>query len=643
MCGISIILNRKKEEVDYTLPMKNMLKSMAHRGPDDEGVLFVNSQSAVSQNSARPGADNKAFLALGHRRLSIIDTSEKGHQPMCFDDRYWIVFNGEIYNYIELRETLELAGYHFQTKTDTEVILAAYSYWREDCFERFNGMWALAIYDSEEQRLIISRDRVGIKPLVYYQDRDTIILASEIKAIISTGLVSTIPNLEYLKRFLKEGSLEYLRETAFQNIYRIPAGTYGVIDLTGQDIEIPDMTVFWDPATIEMDQDSVGYQELESRYRNILLESVRLRLRSDVPVGSAFSGGLDSSSIVMMVNRLLQDEGKAERQQTFSTVYRQQGTQHCDESEFIDAMTDRLNLSSHKVEPQAADVAKRYLKTVYMMDNPQKNSLMSYIFTYDLIRKHGVTVSIDGQGADEIQGGYIFYLVNHLANLRLRELLRTARSFLRLGDSRKYILYGVAVNLMRRLGLKQVWLRILKLIGRRKNPFLTLNQRLVEDIKSNLVNLLHYGDRGAMAYSVESRFPFLDYRMIEFWLSLPEKYKLNEGWTKFLARRSFDGELPDNITWRKLKLGWAMPEEVWFKGELKDWVQTVLDESEFIKQFKPPDYRRILNKKQPGSKEMQSVIRYLNTALWYNIFFGNEGLPSGKNWRGYVQRTVEKP
>ena len=633
MCGISIILNRAGKEVDYTLPMKKMLTSMAHRGPDDEGVLFVNNHSVVSQGNTDSDTDSRAFLALGHRRLSIIDTSEKGHQPMCFDDRYWIVFNGEIYNYIELREILEQAGYHFQTRTDTEVILAAYSYWREDCFERFNGMWALAIYDSEDQKLVISRDRVGIKPLVYYQDGDTIILASEIKAIISTGLISTTPNLRYLKRFLNEGSLEYLRETAFQNIYRVPAGTYGVIDLTRETVEIPEMTVFWDPAAIEAEEDSVSYNELENRYRNILLESVRLRLRSDVPVGSAFSGGLDSSSIVLMVNRLLLDEGKTERQQTFSTVYRQEGTQHCDESDFIDAMTARLNLSSHKVEPVAADVAKRYMETVYMMDSPQKNSLMSYIFTYDLIKKHGVTVSIDGQGADEIQGGYIFYLVNHLANLKLRELLRTAGDFLRLGDSRKYIVYGVAVNLMRRVGLKQAWLRILKLIGRSKNPFLTLNQRLVEDIKGNLVNLLHYGDRGAMAFSVESRFPFLDYRMIEFWLSLPEEYKLKDGWTKFLARKSLAGELPDNITWRKLKLGWAMPEEVWFKGELKDWVVSVLDNSEFIKQFKPLNYRRILSKRKSGSKEIQSVIRYLNTALWHNIFFGEDGLPSGGDWK----------
>lgn len=622
MCGISIILNRKKTETDYTLHMQKMLESMAHRGPDDEGAVFIGEQGVSTKDDVRDNADRRgAFLALGHKRLSIIDTTKKGHQPMCFRGRYWIVFNGEIYNYIELRTILGKEGYLFETKSDTEVILAAYSFWKEGCFQRFNGMWAMGIYDSEEQRLIISRDRVGIKPLVYYADKNIVLFSSEIKAITSTDIISTAPNMQYIKRFLKEGSLEYLKETAFQNIYRVPPGTYGVIDLGGETIDVPKMTSFWDPAKIQIDKDLPGDSEIEKRYRDILHESVRLRLRSDVPVGSAFSGGLDSSSVVLTVNKLLKEEGKAEQQKTFSTVYRQEGTQHCDESLYIDEMADRLNLSSHKVEPRAAEVSKRYMQMVYMMDCPQKNSLMSYMFTYELMRKHGVTVSIDGQGADEIQGGYIFYLVNYFANLKFFAVLRTAKSFMQLGDSRKYILYGTAMNFIRRAGLKSIWLKILKVVGRQGNPFLTLNQRLVEDIKGNLINLLHYGDRGSMTYSVESRFPFLDYRMIEFWLSLPEKYKLNDGWTKILARKALAEELPENIIWRKHKLGWAMPEEVWFKGELKSWVLDVLDNSAFIAQFNPPNYRRILNKKHSSYKEMQRVIQYFNTALWHNIFF----------------------
>ncbi|MBL7032909.1 MAG: asparagine synthase (glutamine-hydrolyzing) [Candidatus Delongbacteria bacterium] len=633
MCGISVILNRHKTQTDYSAPLQSMLDSMIHRGPDDEGTLFVGTERTFTpEELANQDLPNAAHLALGHRRLSIIDISSKGHQPMCYQDRYWIVFNGEIYNYLELRTLLEQEDYRFETRSDTEVILAAFSCWREACFQRFNGMWALAIYDSQTEELIISRDRVGIKPLVYYCDEQTILFASEIKALVASELISTAPNLRYLKRFLKEGSLEYLPETAFENIYRVPPGSYGVIDLNRERIDLPQMTVFWDPATIEIDPNLPSDRELEQRYRELLQASVELRLRSDVPVGSAFSGGLDSSSIVLMVNRLLQEEGKAERQQTFSTVYRQEGARHCDESVFIDEMAERLNLSSHKVEPRGTDVIERYLQTVYMMDCPQKNSLMSYMFTYELIRKHGVTVSIDGQGADEIQGGYIFYLVNYLANLKFGVLMRTASSYLRLGDSRKYVLYGVALNLIRRLGLKRCWLRLLRLMGRPKNPFLTLNQRLVADIKGNLVNLLHYGDRGAMTYSVESRFPFLDYRMIEFWLALPERYKLHEGWTKFLARKALAADLPESIIWRRLKLGWAMPEEIWFKGELKDWALNVLENSTFITQFKPPNYRRILHNSQTNSKELQKFIRYLNTALWHECFFS-----SGNPHRGRTQ------
>ena len=255
------------------------------------------------------------------------------------------------------------------------------------------------------------------------------------------------------------------------------------------------------------------------------------------------------------------------------------------------------------------------------MDNPQKSSLMSYIFTYNLVNKNNVTVSIDGQGADEIQGGYIFYLIHHFSNLNIRSVIPEVHRFVNLKHSYKYIIYGLILNLIRRIGLKKPWVYLLKVLKLPLNPFLSINERLKNDISGNLINLLHYGDRGAMASSIESRFPFLDYRLVEFWISLPNSSKISLGWTKFLARQTFSERLPEKITWRKHKLGWAMPEEYWFKTELKEMVIDVIYGSVFLKQFKLPNCKKILNSKKSNRKQVNEVIKFYNLALWHEIFF----------------------
>lgn len=395
-----------------------MTHALKHRGPDDEGYLLIsgdkvmpfkgNDTSRITHEtpvsyypsehieSAGPGMWNAGF---GFRRLSILDLSIHGHQPMSYLDRYWIVFNGEIYNYIEIREKLKKENYQFKTATDTEVILAAYDRWGTDCLQQFNGMWAFVIFDALKKKIFISRDRFGIKPLVYSFSNGKFLFASEIKSLLRSGLIETKPNYTYLDIFLLDDAREFINETAFTGISRFPHGCCLEISLEELNVEnfkpVKYYQLYCNLSGEKISESIVD--KLSEEYLFLLEDSVRLRLRADVPIGTCLSGGMDSTSVVWFINKILKSQVSHEQQKTFSLVFDHDArTKYTDESRYIDDVIRLLNLDAHKIRPSSEEVKAMYHKMVYTMDNPQVSSLMSYMFTYKLVREGGVTITLDG-------------------------------------------------------------------------------------------------------------------------------------------------------------------------------------------------------------------------------------------------------
>jgi asparagine synthase (glutamine-hydrolysing) len=317
----------------------------------------------------------------------------------------------------------------------------------------------------------------------------------------------------------------------------------------------------------------------------------------------------------------LEEVNNNTKNETFSTVFNKNNTKYCDESIYIEKLTNDLNIHSHQIEPTPEAVKEEYLKMIYAMENPQESTLMSYMFTYKIVSAANVAVTIDGQGADELQAGYLYYLINYFANIPLKTSIKEFSSFRRIPNSSRFIYLGLMFNFINKIGLKHPVRVFLMLLGKFTDPFVTSDEIMLKEFKSNLVTLLHYGDRASMFYSIETRFPFLDYHLIEFWYNLPFIYKLHDGWTKYCARLAMNNKLPDLITWRKDKMGWEMPQREWFKAELKDWTCGIIEQSEFLKSLKiHPNTRKILSRKKLKNDELKQIIRYLNLALWYNTF-----------------------
>jgi len=450
MCGIVGIISKNricKEAVKDII--EQMTNTLIHRGPDGYGYYY---------------GENFVF---GHRRLAIVDLSEAGKQPMEYMDRYVITYNGEIYNYIELKEELKANGYRFHTKTDTEVIMASYDFWGADCLKKFNGMWAFVIYDKEKKIFFMSRDRFGKKPFYYYRNEDTFVFASEIKAIITHPKVAKKPNVSFLENYLKYGCREYVKETAFENIFRFDFAHYfeGTIEEIFGEFKLKR---YWElrPNLREEKFNEQKAKEYAKKYYELLEDAVKIRLRADVKVGSALSGGLDSSSVVYIVNKLLKEQNKGELQETFSSVYKSEGTEYCDESKFIEILANKLGVKSNQIEPKEEDIPAEIEKMVWHLENPPENSLMSSWHTYKLVSSTDVKVTLDGQGADEQLAGYLRYLVYYLQSLPFIEMLKEAYKCLKIPGSTKYVLVGLIFGLYRKIfGVKFLKFTIKKVFG----------------------------------------------------------------------------------------------------------------------------------------------------------------------------------
>ncbi len=593
MCGISGIISKKRIEKDIIEPMTD---TIIHRGPDGFGYYY-----------------GEKFV-FGHRRLSIVDLSDAGHQPMQYLNRYVITFNGEVYNHLELRKELEKNGYVFQSHTDTEVIMASYDFWGVDCLSKFNGMWAFVIHDRLKDKYFMSRDRFGKKPFYYYKDQEKFIFGSEIKVILAHPDVESKPNLKFLDSYVQNGAKEYIKETAFENIFRFDFSSYFEGSL--EDIfENFNQNKFWEikPNLSHEKFDEEKAKEYAKQYYELLEDAVRIRLRADVKVGSALSGGLDSSSIVYLVNKLLKEQDKEELQETFSSVYKSDGTQECDESYFIDIMALKLGVHSNQIEPKEDEIPSQIEKMIWHLENPPDNSLMSSWHTFKLVASTDVKVTLDGQGADEQLGGYLPYLLNYISSLSIVDMFSQAKKCLQIPNSNKYVFVGLCLGLYRVLfGEKFLKFTIKNIF---KRDFETnLNKKLGIDTMSSLITLIHYADHASMAFSIESRMPFMDYRLVEFLASVPACYKMRDGWTKYLARLAFDGKLPDEINWRKDKMGWPIPEKKWFYGNLNRW---------FIENIESCKLSKKLSFKEKENKRFSNNIKRMNLSIWEKSFLNN--------------------
>jgi asparagine synthase (glutamine-hydrolysing) len=562
MCGIAGIFARGRADARRVFRMAN---AMRHRGPDDEGYVALGgdgSPRVFAGPETAPGALRDwsdclpdcdpplgADLVLGARRLAILDLSPSGHQPLSSDDgRAWIVHNGEIYNYIELRDELVSLGHAFRGGSDTEVALAAYREWGLDCFERFNGMWALAIWDDAEPRLVLSRDRFGVKPL-YVADRDgAFLFASEIKALLVAG-VPAAPRAAPLAEFLSSGRIDATGTgTCFAGIEQLAPGTSLVVPLDGS-------------------RHVVRYYDLEARLRDasdavplatLLEDAVRLRLRSDVPVGSCLSGGVDSSTIVA----LAQAHG-APAAPLHTFTFAAEAPPH-DETAFARAVADAVGAIPFvtRTPPDLVDQLEAAVR-----DNEEPigaGSVVAQRQVMALAHEHGLKVLLDGQGGDEVFAGYPYYVPAQLADLVLSR--RPDRALLELR--------AAAANGIGRAGwLARATLGELRRAARTRPR---LRSRQLDDVRFHLPALLHYEDRNSMSFSIETRLPFLDYRVVELGLALDGRAKLGGGWTKLALRRAFSDRLPEPVVWRRDKVQFSVPQQRWLAGPLRELAHDLL-------------------------------------------------------------------
>jgi asparagine synthase (glutamine-hydrolysing) len=507
MCGIAGKFYLKEGQVNFQ-ELKKMTDAIQHRGPDGEGH-WVNTSKNVG---------------FGHRRLSIIDLSNNGSQPMHYkSERYTITYNGEVYNYLELKSDLKKHGYAFHSASDTEVILALFDLKREACLHDLNGMFAFAIWDEQEQTLFCARDRFGEKPFHYYFDGNQFIFASEIKQFWALGISKKV-NEERLNLFLKTGIIEnekHLTQTFFDNIYKLDAAHY--IQLKIKDTQV-EQKKYWNiNQTRTVFKGSINNAAEE--FLSLLTHSVKLRLRSDVPVGSSLSGGLDSSSIVMLMNNIKNNEVK---QNTFSARF---NDFEKDEGKHIAEVIEACkSIEAHQIWLDKEYFESVIDKVVFHQDEPfGSSSIVAQYAVMDLAKKKNVTVLLDGQGADEYLAGYLPYY-----NVYLNQLFYT--------DSKKYDSEITAFNKLRsnavanNLNTNET-LRM-KLGRYRRKWFSNGNSNQADNLFNilkedttvhGLKTLLRYADRNAMAHSREVRLPFLDHHLVEFVFSLPDDFKLHEG------------------------------------------------------------------------------------------------------------------
>ncbi len=561
MCGIAGIISRNPNQVSMQR-LQQMTNALAHRGTDGEGY-WLNENKTVG---------------LGHRRLAIIDLSDAGKQPMHLFNRYSITYNGELYNYLELKEELQQKGYTFHTQTDTEVLLAAYDHWKEECLQQFDGMFAFAIWNEQEQTLFAARDRFGEKPFYYFFDGGQFVFASEMKAIWAAGIEKTIDH-SMLLNYIGLGWVKNpsnLSQTFYQNISSLPQSHYLKLNLLNGNNEI---VQYWD--LDKETQSTLTETEAVEQFQQLFTTSVKRRLRSDVEVGTSLSGGLDSSSIAAIIKSQIPDS----KFQVFTASF---PDFEKDETAYAKQVAEQFHLQHHLVTPTAETLLNDIEKLMHQQEEPfQSSSIYAQYKVYELAKQHGVKVILDGQGADESLAGYHKY-IHWFLQEKMREQSVVSRELNAFEQNNIPVEWGwknklaarfpemTAVQLENKankeiLNNKFINNKYRKTNFNKKSIFKPTVSKLNDLLYYNtmrlgLEELLRYADRNSMAHGVEVRLPFLSHELVQFVFSLPSHYKLQNGFTKHILRESMKQALPASIVFRTDKIGYEPPQQQWMQA-----------------------------------------------------------------------------
>jgi asparagine synthase (glutamine-hydrolysing) len=609
MCGILGVVGGQESGIDV-LAIRNALGSLKHRGPDDEGYLLYHAATRTTVSAAGDDTIEELLLpplaswatrsfdvALGHRRLSIIDVSPAGHQPMTSTNgRYWIAFNGEVYNFIELRHELSQRGHCFRSGTDTEVILAAYAEWGAAMLSRFVGMFAFAILDTIERTVFLARDPFGIKPLYWARSGNSFLFASEITPLLSMRREAPTADVDSLYRFMRFGVTDGHDATMFEGIHQIPAAHYLVLAHDGS-VHTP-LQAYWAPTPVQ--PRTIGFDDASRELRHLFDESVRLHLRSDVPLGACLSGGLDSTAIVASMRAQLGVDAPIH---AFSYINEDPSR---GEGPYVDIASRAFGLEQHAVSPSSADLLADLDTLVRTQEQPfDTTSIYAQYTVFRLAHQYGVTVMLDGQGSDELFGGYATAVSAQLSSAIGRGNIGGALSLVRSSHMTGGALRTrIALTALGRLLPTSLVSPLMSLVGEPLFPKWldaqwfrarglqpaprvqgrgrdALREELMHFLQTlSLPRLLRYEDRNSMAFSIESRVPFCTVALANFAFSLPSEYLIGwDGQTKAILRRAMSDIVPRAIIDRP-KVGFETPERQWLNA-LRPWISDVVESDSF--------------------------------------------------------------
>lgn len=606
MCGINGIITKTDNYKKSLAQMNDLVK---HRGPDDEGYVLINSGSnsflQCSGNDSIPYIKDKYQnfkhanlenydVLFAHRRLSIIDLSENGHCPMSsIDNNIWITFNGEIYNYLELREELENNGFKFRTRTDTEVIINSYIFWGTECLNKFNGMWAFAIWNGLEKKLFLARDRFGVKPLYYTLTNNAFAFSSEMKPLIYFSQKKAELNKDKIPFYLIYGNRLNTNQTYLKDVYSLPSSHFIIYN----DNKI-NITKYYEIPV--KSQNSKNDNELKQTIVDIMSDSIKLRFRSDVAVGSCLSGGFDSSSIVSLSKQINKNSLN-----TFSAVWEEK---ECDESEYIDIVNSEYGCIPNKIIPKAEEFDNIFDKLTYHQEIPTEGPGLYPQWYVMKSASTKVKVLLDGQGGDEIFGGYLllgYYLRSLIKDKSMLKIITGSHQFLKFLFNNGFHSFSswIFPEQYRRFTESNFSKKFkiinsehynendLKILLKSDEPE-TRFKNFVNNVSyqfiysQTLPSLLHYEDRSSMAHSIESRVPFLDYRLVELGINLKPEHLSLKGVSRPLYRKALSKYLPGKIISRKDKMGFPTPFSKWTKGILKEMIlENLLKPNALINEF----------------------------------------------------------
>ncbi len=557
MCGILGAIPKIDEN-----PFHKALDTLTHRGPDDTGIWKSGDE-----------------IILGHKRLSILDLSEHGHQPMISSNgRFILIFNGEIYNFIEIKEELIKKGYIFKSQSDSEVVLAAYEEWRDACLNKFNGMWALAIWDQKSKKLFLSRDRFGKKPLFYSQIGDRFVFASEMKAIYPF-LPEVKPSKDFKQMAKKTLQYESTEKCLVEGIKRFPAGHFGIF----QNDRLK-LTRYWNTLDHIVSVPD-NYDKQVEKFRDLFMDACKIRMRSDVPIGTALSGGLDSSATISTMatidrkkigNRISKDW-----QHAFVAAF--PGTP-LDESKYAQKVVDHIGINATYINIDPVKHLEKLEEYLYQFEELYLTPPIPMIETYHAIKKHGVSVSLDGHGADELFSGYENSIFEAFSDVginieKIKSLYQVFDNMTPQNDSQfkkhkpviyYYLSYFTKKLIKKLLDINQISSAYSKHSNYRKLDNLTKHLYLLTH-ETYLPTLLRNYDRYSMINSVEIRMPFMDHRVVSYAMSLPWSSKIRSNYTKRIIRDALCTFMPDEVAFRKTKIGFNSPIVDWMKGPMRDF------------------------------------------------------------------------